>query len=54
VSLETSGADRHLRRSPPRVSRVLDIKTPGSHGSATRNLWSHLPQLHRATTRSSS
>ncbi|MEJ2590671.1 MAG: 7-carboxy-7-deazaguanine synthase QueE [Candidatus Thiodiazotropha sp.] len=43
VSLETSGA---LDISPvdPRVSRVMDIKTPGS-GEVERNLMSNLDQL---------
>lgn len=43
VSLETSGA---IDISPVdrRVSRVLDIKTPGS-GEVARNLWSNLQQL---------
>lgn len=43
VSLETSGA---IDISPVdrRVSRVVDIKTPGS-GEAARNLWSNLEQL---------
>ncbi len=43
VSLETSGA---LDISPvdPRVSRVVDVKTPGS-GEAHRNLWENLALL---------
>ena len=43
VSLETSGA-LDIAAVDPRVSRVLDIKTPGS-GEVHRNLWSNLPQL---------
>jgi 7-carboxy-7-deazaguanine synthase len=43
VSLETSGAI-DVSGVDPRVSRVLDIKTPGS-GEVARNLWSNLPLL---------
>ncbi|GAB3745009.1 7-carboxy-7-deazaguanine synthase QueE [Lysobacter olei] len=43
VSLETSGAI-DIGAVDPRVSRVLDIKTPGS-GEVARNLWSNLPLL---------
>ena len=43
VSLETSGAI-DIAGVDPRVSRVLDIKTPGS-GEAARNLWDNLPLL---------
>ena len=43
VSLETSGA-LDISEVDPRVSRVLDIKTPGSM-EAHRNLWSNLPLL---------
>lgn len=43
VSLETSGA-LDIAGVDPRVSRVLDIKTPGS-GEEARNLWSNLPLL---------
>jgi len=43
VSLETSGAI-DISRSDKRVSRVLDLKTPGS-GEEERNLWSNLEQL---------
>ena len=43
VSLETSGA-LDIAEVDPRVSRVLDIKTPGSM-EAHRNLWSNLPLL---------
>ena len=43
VSLETSGA-LDIAGVDPRVSRVLDIKTPGSL-EAHRNLWSNLPLL---------
>ncbi len=43
VSLETSGAI-DIAGVDPRVSRVLDIKTPGS-GEVARNLWANLPLL---------
>jgi len=43
VSLETSGAI-DVSRVDERVSRVLDIKTPGS-GEAGRNLWENLELL---------
>lgn len=43
VSLETSGAIG-IGEVDPRVSRVLDIKTPGS-GEVARNLWENLPRL---------
>ena len=43
VSLETSGAI-DIAAVDPRVSRVLDIKTPDSL-EAHRNLWSNLPLL---------
>ena len=43
VSLETSGAI-DISGVDARVSRVLDIKTPGS-GEVERNLWSNLPLL---------
>ena len=43
VSLETSGAI-DIGEVDPRVSRVLDIKTPGS-GEVARNLWSNLALL---------
>jgi 7-carboxy-7-deazaguanine synthase len=43
VSLETSGAV-DISLVDPRVSRVLDIKTPGS-GEVARNLWENLPLL---------
>lgn len=43
VSLETSGAI-DVAGVDARVSRVLDIKTPGS-GEVERNLWSNLPLL---------
>ena len=45
VSLETSGAI-DIAAVDPRVSRVLDIKTPGS-GEAHRNLWENLALLTR-------
>jgi 7-carboxy-7-deazaguanine synthase len=43
VSLETSGAI-DIAPVDRRVSRVVDIKTPGS-GEVARNLWSNLAQL---------
>jgi len=43
VSLETSGAI-DVSQVDQRVSRVVDIKTPGS-GEAARNLWSNLDIL---------
>lgn len=43
VSLETSGAI-DIAGVDPRVSRVLDIKTPGS-GEEARNLWSNVGLL---------
>lgn len=43
VSLETSGA-LDIGEVDPRVSRVVDIKTPGS-GEAARNRWDNLPLL---------
>lgn len=43
VSLETSGAV-DIGAVDPRVSRVLDIKTPGS-GEVARNLWSNIALL---------
>ena len=43
VSLETSGAI-DIADVDPRVSRVLDIKTPGS-GEVSRNLWSNIALL---------
>ena len=43
VSLETSGAI-DIAGVDPRVSRVLDIKTPGS-GEVARNRWANLPLL---------
>ena len=43
VSLETSGA-LDISEVDPRVSRVLDLKTPGS-GEAHRNLWANLALL---------
>ena len=43
VSLETSGAI-DISNVDPRVSRVLDIKTPGSM-EAARNRWENLPLL---------
>lgn len=44
VSLETSGA-LDVSGVDPRVSRILDIKTPGS-GEAAKNLWGNLGQLN--------
>jgi 7-carboxy-7-deazaguanine synthase len=43
VSLETSGA-LDISAVDPRVSRVVDIKTPGS-GEVSRNRWENLPFL---------
>ncbi len=43
VSLETSGA-LDVSAVDPRVSRVVDIKTPGS-GEVERNRWENLPLL---------
>ena len=43
VSLETSGA-LDVSAVDPRVSKILDIKTPGS-GEAERNRWSNLDCL---------
>ncbi len=43
VSLETSGAI-DIAGVDPRVSRVLDVKTPGS-GEVDRNRWENLPLL---------
>ncbi len=43
VSLETSGALEVLEVDP-RVSKILDIKTPGS-GEVEKNLWSNLAHL---------
>src|SRR5213592_4034740 len=43
VSLETSGA-LDIGEVDPRVSRVVDIKTPGS-GEAARNRWENLALL---------
>jgi len=43
VSLETSGAI-DIAAVDPRVSRVVDIKTPGS-GEQARNRWENLPLL---------
>ena len=45
VSLETSGAI-DISAVDPRVSTILDIKTPGS-GEAARNLWQNLDRLDR-------
>ncbi len=43
VSLETSGA-LDVSLVDPRISKILDIKTPGS-GESARNLWSNLAYL---------
>jgi 7-carboxy-7-deazaguanine synthase len=43
VSLETSGAI-DVSAVDPRVSRVVDVKTPGS-GESGRNRWENLPLL---------
>lgn len=45
VSLETSGAI-DISAVDSRVSRIVDIKTPGS-GEADRNRWENLPLLKR-------
>lgn len=45
VSLETSGAI-DIALADERVSRVMDIKTPGS-GEVGKNLWSNLAKLTR-------
>ncbi len=45
VSLETSGAI-DISQADQRVSRVMDLKTPGS-GEAEKNLWSNLKELGR-------
>ncbi|MEC8717984.1 MAG: 7-carboxy-7-deazaguanine synthase QueE [Pseudomonadota bacterium] len=46
VSLETSGA-LSIAGLDPRVSVVLDLKTPGS-GEVSRNLWENIPELKPA------
>lgn len=43
VSIETSGA-RDIASIDPRVTIVMDLKTPGS-GEVERNLWTNLPLL---------
>lgn len=43
VSLETSGA-LDMARVDARISKILDIKTPGS-GEAEKNLWANLAYL---------
>jgi 7-carboxy-7-deazaguanine synthase len=43
VSLETSGA-LDVSAVDPRISKILDLKTPGS-GESARNLWSNLDHL---------
>lgn len=43
VSLETSGA-LDIAPVDPRISKILDLKTPGS-GESARNLWSNLAHL---------
>ncbi len=43
VSLETGGS-LDISRIDPRVSAILDIKTPGS-GEAAKNLWDNLQHL---------
>ena len=45
VSLETSGAI-DISRADRRVSRVMDLKTPGS-GEVENNIWGNLKQLSR-------
>jgi 7-carboxy-7-deazaguanine synthase len=44
VSLETSGA-LDVSRVDPRISRIVDVKTPGS-GEVDRNLWANLSHLN--------
>ena len=44
VSLETSGA-YDIAAVDPRVSRIVDIKPPGS-GESERNLWENIPLLN--------
>jgi len=44
VSLETSGA-LDVAAVDPRVSKILDLKTPGS-GECERNLWANLSMLN--------
>lgn len=44
VSLETSGA-LDISKVDPRVSRIVDLKAPGS-GEADRNRWENLPLLN--------
>jgi 7-carboxy-7-deazaguanine synthase len=44
VSLETSGA-YDIATVDPRVSRIVDIKPPGS-GESERNLWDNIPLLN--------
>jgi len=43
VSLETSGA-MDISHVDPRVSIIMDIKTPGS-GEEGKNLWANIPHL---------
>jgi len=43
VSLETSGA-LDIAPVDPRISKILDLKTPGS-GESARNRWSNLAHL---------
>ncbi len=45
VSLETSGA-LDVAAVDPRVSRIVDIKTPGS-GEVAKNLWTNLAHLNQ-------
>src|SRR5687767_13437551 len=44
VSLETSGA-LDVSRVDPRVSRIVDVKTPGS-GEVGKNRWDNLAHLN--------
>ncbi|MCA2998306.1 MAG: 7-carboxy-7-deazaguanine synthase QueE [Rhodocyclaceae bacterium] len=46
VSLETSGA-LDVSAVDPRVSRVVDVKTPGS-GEVEKNQWANLAQLRQS------
>ena len=43
VSIETSGA-RDIAQIDPRVTIVMDLKTPGS-GEVSKNLWTNIPLL---------
>lgn len=45
VSLETSGA-LDVSQVDPRVTKVMDLKTPAS-GESARNRWENVPYLHK-------